>query len=147
MIEIPLNTGKVALVDDEFAWLLDKKIHVGKLGYCVLWMGERIKLHHVVMGKPPKGLDTDHINRNKLDNQKSNLRFVTRKENNANRNSWSKSGVRHVTFAPYQNKTNPYKVNIAENGVNKYLGYYPTLEEAAEAVKNFKSEKGITNYA
>lgn len=42
-------------------------------------------LHHEVIGKPEGLLVVDHINRNKLDNRLSNLRFVTRSENNKNR--------------------------------------------------------------
>lgn len=42
-------------------------------------------LHHNIIGKPENGLVVDHINRDKLDNRKENLRFVTRAENNINR--------------------------------------------------------------
>lgn len=42
-------------------------------------------LHHFLMGKPSKGMVIDHINRDKLDNRKSNLRFVTKAENNRNK--------------------------------------------------------------
>lgn len=45
---------------------------------------ERIKLHHAVMGKPPKGFVVDHIDRDKLNNRRENLRFVTPRENSLN---------------------------------------------------------------
>lgn len=38
-------------------------------------------LHQDIMGKPPKGMVIDHINRNKTDNRKCNLRFVTVNQN------------------------------------------------------------------
>lgn len=51
-------------------------------GYPMTYIsGALVKLHHFVVGKPPKGLVTDHINRDRLDNRKSNLRFVTQREN------------------------------------------------------------------
>jgi len=47
--------------------------------------GKHQKLHHLIVGKPPLPLVTDHINRNKLDNRKCNLRFVTVAINNKNK--------------------------------------------------------------
>jgi hypothetical protein len=41
------------------------------------------KLHILIMGRK-KGLEIDHINRDKLDNRKANLRFVTHGENMLN---------------------------------------------------------------
>lgn len=43
-----------------------------------------LRVHHLVMGKPPKGLEIDHINHNGLDNRKENLRLVTKSQNQQN---------------------------------------------------------------
>ncbi len=50
------------------------------------WIENRRKifLHHFVFGKPKDGFVIDHINGNGLDNQKSNLRFATKSQNNQN---------------------------------------------------------------
>lgn len=45
---------------------------------------KHIRLHHFIAGNPPKGLVTDHINRNTLDNRDENLRFVTQSQNQFN---------------------------------------------------------------
>lgn len=65
---------------DKVGWTVDRR------GYALGHTKERksIRMHSMVMGKPPEGLEIDHINRDKLDNRRSNLRFVTPKENMAN---------------------------------------------------------------
>jgi hypothetical protein len=73
-----------SLVDKEDRWLIEK---VGS--WCLENQGyamngvKKLKLHQLVMGKK-KGLEIDHINGNKLDNRKFNLRHVTHKENSQN---------------------------------------------------------------
>lgn len=101
MKEIQLNHGKVAFVDDEdYERLCGYKYSFSNHGYARRYCKERSKnvrtstcilMHHEIIGIPPVGLMVDHINRDRLDNRKSNLRFVTRKQNNANRKKIMKS--------------------------------------------------------
>lgn len=42
-------------------------------------------LHRFIIGEIPNGLVVDHINRDKYDNRRQNLRVVTRSENNRNK--------------------------------------------------------------
>lgn len=37
-------------------------------------------MHHMML-RPERGLEVDHVNRNKLDNRRENLRLVTRRDN------------------------------------------------------------------
>ena len=90
MKTIPLTQGKVAIVDDEdYTWLMQWKWH-SSYGYAMrrerTWSGKQkgIFMHRVV-NKTPLGLETDHINRNKLDNRKENLQSVTHQENTCNK--------------------------------------------------------------
>lgn len=62
---------------------------------------KRISLHRHIMGDDCMGLEVDHINRNRLDCRRANLRVVTRQENAWNtgipRNN--ASGAKGVRFA------------------------------------------------
>jgi hypothetical protein len=56
--------------------------------------GQRtITMHRLIAGSPPPGMVTDHIDRNRLNNRRSNLRHVTYEVNNRNRGA---PGAHHV---------------------------------------------------
>ena len=105
-------------------------------GYRYIELGRRkFAAHRLVWlietGKFPE-LFIDHIDGNKLNNQFSNLREVTGKQNNENKGaqSNSKTGVRGVSFVTRLKK---YKAQIQHNGKNHYLGMFGTLQEAESA--------------
>ena len=66
----------------------------------------------------------DHIDRNKLNNSISNLRIVTRQQNNFNTNS---KGVR------YDKRYNNYQSRICVDGKSFHLGIFQTEDEARQA--------------
>lgn len=84
-------------------------------------------LHHLIFNitKLPKDLVCDHINRNRLDNRKSNLRIITKSENCFNRTN--------VLGYSYIKSINKYFAYIKRNGYTINLGYYNTKEEAHDA--------------
>ena len=90
MAEIILKSGEVVLVDDaDYPWLSHWKWKRHRNGYACRTGYKNKKyilvlMHRQIM-EPPYGLEVDHINRNKLDNRRVNLRCVTRSENNFNR--------------------------------------------------------------
>lgn len=71
--EIPLTNGKVAIVDAEDFDYLNQWKWCCNHGYAIRngkrVNGKRIMMirMHRLINQTPKGLDTDHINRNKLD--------------------------------------------------------------------------------
>jgi hypothetical protein len=90
----------------------------------------RIKLHQIIIGRK-KGKIIDHINGNKLDNRKKNLRHTSYSKNN--RNSKSKCYYFHK-------RARKYCAEVWVNYKKKYLGLFKTEDEAKEVVKKFKKK-------
>ena len=137
-----------AIVDDDFEVKPEYCISLTGHGYprANIYRGkingkykyDGIYLHHLVMGKPPKGLVTDHINRNRLDNRKSNLRFIPQSSNAINKSSQSnnKSGYRGVHFSKHNTNNSTGKVWVAQITTNykcRHLGTFKTAKQAALA--------------
>ncbi|MFD0710604.1 HNH endonuclease [Paenibacillus sp. GCM10027626] len=139
MRELILGKGEICLVDDDDYELLSKySWNKSQYGYAYR-LGDRSKgeiwkilMHREIM-QARENQFIDHINGNRLDNRKSNLRFATRGQNamnSAGRNGLS--GYKGV----FLNKTakNPsWRALIRVNRKSIHLGCFPTKEEAALA--------------
>lgn len=90
-----------------------------------------VRLHHFLFGKPVKGEEYDHINRNPLDNRKCNLRLCSLTQNQYNR------GTRRTNTSGYKGvcdkNAKRFRARIWHNRKPIHLGYFNTKEEAAEA--------------
>lgn len=84
-------------------------------------------LHRKIM-KAPKNLQVDHINGNRLDNRKENLRLCTNGSNN--RNKPAKSGYKGVHFSKTSKQ---WVAQITKNYKTQHLGLFPTAITAAHA--------------
>ena len=147
MKKIDLGNGHFAKVDDDFYekynhlnWRYEKH-HSGNGGYAVT----TVKLHRLVTGAE-RGEEIDHLNRDKLDNRKENLRRVSSSENRQNRrpDKRNSSGYRGVHF-----QRNRWVARLAKDGKRIWLGAYATKEEAAKAydkaAKELYGEKAYLN--
>lgn len=133
------NTVKVKLTNSEEIMLCDledwERLKIfcwskGNTGYAEARVNGRTTLFHHLVLQCEKGMVRDHINRNKMDNRKENLRIVTYFENNVN--------VERANSNPYgvpgaYKNGNRIGVRINVHGKPIYLGTYKTVEEAKEA--------------
>ena len=125
------NNNEIArtLIDlDDIEKVSKYKWHIQK-GY-VQNSKTRYMLHRFVMNCPDDMI-VDHINRNKLDNRKSNLRICTNTENN--RNMPRRSNVNSKERGVYQSSKSGWVARIKVNAKDIYLGTFKSIEEAIEA--------------
>ena len=135
MKAIQLTRGKVAIVDDEdFEELNRYKWHCSKTGYAIRTDhrgGKRkdIRMHRQILSEPD-GFLIDHINGDKLDNRRVNLRLCTNAENmrNGGKRSDNKSGYRGVCL---NRVTGKWEAGLRYNGKNHYLGLFTNKHDAA----------------
>jgi len=93
-----------------------------------------LTLHEFLMRKAPDGLQWDHVNGDKLDNRRANLRAVTPAKNAQNRkrpDCRNTSGHRGVT----RRRRGGWRAQITVAGRGRALGDYATLAEAVAARK------------
>ena len=85
--------------------------------------------------------EIDHIDGNKLNNQVSNLRWVSKSDNHLNPNTPKPFGVTGHRNVYYHIKNGLYQVSIKRNGRHVYQRAFKTLLEAIKARDEFLSGK------
>jgi hypothetical protein len=135
-VEVPTNTGAVVLVDiEDYERLAGRRVSIGSHGYAQVWDRPGMMLLHRWIMQVPVGvgyrLIVDHINRDRLDCRRQNLRIVTASESNLNRQLRPRALPRGVTARP----SGRYEARIKRNSQSRYLGLYDTPAEAALAVR------------
>lgn len=135
---IPIKPGIFAKVDEEdYYKFAGKPWNINNEGYIrhTVWLGNGktygLYLHRAIM-KPPKGKQVDHINHDKLDNRKCNLRICTVAENiRARKLSKRKTSKYRGVF--WEKNRNHWRAAICYNKKVYKLGYFKNEEEAAYA--------------
>lgn len=143
---IQLTKGEFAIVDyddfqylSEFNWCLDNRGYAvrrrsRKLGACPILM------HRAIMN-PPNHRVVDHINGNKLDNRRSNLRICTSQVNAWNRHNLAKNNTSGHTGVFWNPANRNWRAVIVVNGKSIYLGSHILLDNAVE-----EREKALNFY-
>lgn len=134
---ITLRDGEVALIDSEDYDKVSKLTWKFLEGYAASRDGNLTRMHRLVMNCNDPNLLVDHIDGNKLDNRKSNLRICTPSENRRNRvkkapASSKYKGVRLLKSHGY------YQVRITKDNKTITIGHY-TNEVAAANAYNYSA--------
>lgn len=137
-VKIPLSKGKYAIVDaadyvklSKFPW------YYGFRGYAmrskVMRDGSRktVSMHREILGAL-ESQEVDHINGDRLDNRRSNLRVISRSANLHNRGAYGPSKEKGVSFDV---RKNCWRAEIGKNGKRIWLGYHKTKESARDAYR------------
>ena len=145
---INLGNGDFDIIDIDdryliygYTWWRHKK------GYaCAKIDGQQWKLHRWILEPVPAGLQVDHIDRNKANNSRDNLRLVTPSGNN--RNQGKKPGSTSIYRGVSWNKErHKWRVmcwlGTGEARRNKTIGEFLDEKEAALAYDKFCRENNL----
>lgn len=139
MKKILLTQSKHALVDNkDYDYLCQWKWYCNNGYACRIvnhpsgngkYRRERIWMHRLIL-ETPKDMDTDHIDGNRANNQRANLRAASRSQNNRNmqvlKNKTNKYRGVHL-----DKRSKRWKAAISVNSKPIYLGYFSSEKEAA----------------
>lgn len=142
MAVIALHDGSLAQVSDEdLEAVLAHKWYL-KDGYpsTRLTRSKHTTLHSFLMGPAPAGMVVDHVNRDRLDNRRENLRFVTRSQNCLNftkRKAQATSKHRGVCWDKGKEK---WRAQLMVDGKRVFCGMFDDEDEAGRAVELKRAE-------
>jgi hypothetical protein len=126
---IPLTQGKFTIVDVvDYDFLMQWKWYCINVGYAARATSRprKVILMHRVINNTPNNLLTDHINGNKLDNRRCNLRNCTSTQNVKNRGKTKFNRTSNYKGVQWRTHANKWCATIMDNYKSLYLGYFNT---------------------
>lgn len=134
--EIPLTQGKVAIVSAcDYDWLNQWKWYTGKCGYAQRnWLSEltgkrTVLLMHRFITTAPANKEVDHIDGDRLNNRRENLRLCSHEQNMHNQKS--QTGASRYKGVAQTSDSQTWRAYISKDGSQIYLGSFATEIEAA----------------
>lgn len=131
--KIPLTKGASAIIDPEYYDALSKhKWYLHSKGYACRDTGGRhnrktIFMHDEIMGMA----GNDHINHNKLDNRRKNLRRATRAQNQHNLSKFKNNTSGYIGVS--KTSWGKWHAYVWNNYKRVNVGYFYTAKEAGQA--------------
>lgn len=131
--------------DYKYCWIFDSEDYEklvdfywhnnGKdYGMAKLPNGKNIYMHRLLMNCNNSSMEIDHINHNRYDNRKTNLRELTPSENQHNK-QLNKNNHIGITGIAYSNKDKRYISAVMKNRIN-HTKYCKTVQDALAWRKN-----------
>lgn len=152
MISLPISKGASVLLDEGDYDLVSKyswHLHTGGYAMANIWNKKLKKYEHTYMHRyilgAKKGQEVDHVNCDKLDNRRCNIRLCTRSQNIVRTSAYRtrKSGYVGVWT---DERRGSIHARIKKAGKTIHLGTFSTLLEAAKA-RNVKALELFGNFA
>lgn len=131
---IPLGNGKRAIVDRcDFEFLNEWNWYLGLEGYAQTHQNDRLVRMHRLLLNPPEHLECDHVNGDRLDNRKSNLRVCTRAQNGKNCRKFSRKTSSKYKGVSFRKASHRFIAYLQNDGKRIDLGYFDSEDNAARA--------------
>lgn len=147
-LTVTLTQGQTCIIDKEDAWVLED--HSWSAQYrkhgdqwearasgkpqkndAGNWRQPTIFMHRLIRPSESKDITADHIDRNPLNNRRSNLRLASKSQQKLNSVKPNKHGWIGVVAVP--SKTSPWQAQMCLNGRPYKTSVHKTPEEAAKA--------------
>lgn len=129
---IDLSKGQKAVISSiDLPRVRELKWSFGTGGYACAMLPNRknIRLHRFILDAKPKEI-VDHINGDRLDNRRENLRICTPSQQACNQAAY---GFSHYKGVSWCKRLKRWEVQICVLGKRKGLGTYADEKEAAKA--------------
>lgn len=149
MVEIPLRArdGSIratALVDDEDVALAERRWFLHSAGYAAanVTRGGRksmLLLHRAVLGMKPGDGGVDHIDGDRLNCRRVNLRKASQAQNMQNVASYRGSTSRYRGVS-WHTRAGKWTATVMLNRKNHYLGLFVDEAAAARAARAFRAK-------
>lgn len=128
-----LSDGRISLIDASDAEVVGTRPWTAhSTGYAYCWVNRRCFLMHRFLLDPPPKMVVDHINGNKLDNRRSNLRITTCAKNCLSRHVLHPRNTSGYNGVCWHKEKKKWRASIKINYRQTFLGYFDDIEEAAK---------------